>query len=564
MSSSLSADAVTDSIFTWTFTASTGDSWGGSLVDDGTRYEVGSTLATAFGRYTIVAEEAQGADLGGFGFNEGWIAVAWYRDRSGLWMLTQNGEGIAAGQAGLGSELDAAWNGSAWDGFGLGGADQADPADLADSLFTWTFTAASGDVMQGTLLADTRDWNAGDTLRTAFGTYRIDTESAYGQDLGGAGLEGTVQLLSYSDFYAGIEFPLETGSGGAAGSGGLGSEWDRAWTGSAWVPVGQGGALQADRVPDRVFMYRFTAQGGDQYVGSTIGHSTAFVPGDGFDVAHGRYTILREVPFDGAVAQQGMTWVFGYYDASVDIWMATYQLNIAGTTSGLRGLGSEYDYAWDGDEWDDFGLGGVHLASIERDSLFAWTFTARNGDRYGGWLVDNDDRYAVADVIDVAHGRYRIDYETGWGGDAPRGSVWTTYYHDAPTGRVFDTYNWATAGGQPAGRGGLGSEYDYIWDGDEWDDFGVGGVHSAGVVDSALHAFTFTADSGDIYSGWLIDDAARYAVGDTWRTALGSYRITYETSWGGTAPRGTVYTTSYYDAPTGRSFDTYFWGTLGA
>ena len=197
-----SADTISDSLYTWTFTASTGDAWGGTLVEDTGRYVVGSTLTTAHGVYAIVASTPQGVDLTDFGFAEGWISVGWYRDRTGVFLVTRNGEASAAALGGLGTEVDAAWNGTAWDSFGLGGADQADPADLADSLFTWTFTADSGDIIQGTLLDDTRNWNPGDTRRTAFGTYRIDTESPYGRDLGSAGLEGSIAILSYTDFYA--------------------------------------------------------------------------------------------------------------------------------------------------------------------------------------------------------------------------------------------------------------------------------------------------------------------------------------------------------------------------
>ncbi len=562
MSQTLSGDNVTDSIFTWTFTANSGDSWGGTLVDDGTRYVVGSILNTAAGRYTIVGAAPQGVDLSAFGMNEGWIAVSWYRDAGSVFMVTRNGAGTASGTAGLGSEIDAAWNGTAWDSFGLGGTDQADPGELADSLFTWTFTADSGDIIQGTLLDDTRNWNPGDTLRTAFGTYRIDTETPHGRDLGSAGVEGTITIISYTDFFADIQFTLETGASGPAGYGGFGSEWDRAWTGTAWVPVGQGGALQADRLPDRVFSWRFTADNGDQYVGSMVGHSSALAQGDRIETDHGHYDILQANAYSGPASAQGLVWVFRYYDSSLDTWMTTYQNSVAATVSGTRGLGSEYDYAWDDDEWDDFGVGGVHLASIERNNLFGWTFTANSGDRYAGWLIARDDAHAVGDTVATSQGSYRITSEGAWGGSAGAGTIYTTSYVDAGSGRSFETYWWGTIGGQPSGRGGFGSEYDYIWNGSEWDDFGVGGVHQANFTINTLHAFTFTANDGDRYTGWLVEDSARYAAGDTIATSQGSYRITWEGDWGGTQGRGAIWTDSYFDAASGRSFGTYTW-TVG-
>jgi hypothetical protein len=564
MSMTLSGDTVTDSIFTWTFTANSGDSWGGTLVDDGTRYVVGSILDTAQGRYTIVAAAPQGMDLSALGMDEGWIAVSWYRDSSGTFMVTRNGPGVASGRAGLESEVDAAWNGTGWDSFGLGGTDQANPAELPDSLFTWTFLADSGDIIQGTLLADTRDWNPGDTLRTDFGQYRIDTETPYGQDLGNAGLEGTVTILGYADTFADVDFALETGSSGPAGYGGLGSEWDRAWNGTSWMPVGRGGALQADRLPDRVFTWRFTADNGDYYEGSFIGHSTATAVGDRITTAHGRYDIQGQSTYSGPASTQGLTWVFRYYDSSLDMVVQTYNHGVAGRHSGTRGLGSEYDYIWDGVGWDDFGVGGVHLASVKRSSILAWTFTASSGDRYTGWLVEDDERYAVGDTIATAHGSYRITYEGIWGGSQGAGTVWTDSYADAQSGRSFATYAWGTLGAQPSGSNGLGSEYDHVWNGSEWDDFGVGGVHQANYTINTLHAFTFTASNGNRYTGWLVEDSTRYAVGDTIATAHGSYRITYEGDWGGAQGRGTIWTDGYYDAASGRNFATYAWGTLGA
>ncbi|NGM24382.1 hypothetical protein G3576_30640 [Roseomonas stagni] len=562
MSQTLSGDNVTDSIFTWTFTANSGDSWGGTLVDDSTRYVVNSILSTAFGRYTIVAAAPQDTDLSPFGLDEGRITVSWYRDSSGVFLVTRNGEGVTAGTAGLGSETDAAWNGVAWDSFGSGGADQANPVDLPDSFFTWTFTADTGDVIQGTLLDDASNWNAGDTLRTGFGTYRIDTETPYGRDLGNAGVEGTITILSYTDFHADIQFTLETGASGPAGYGGFGSEWDRAWTGSAWVPVGQGGALQADRQPDRVFNWRFTASNGDYYEGTFIGHSTAFAVGDTIDTANGRYLIQQESPYAGPISTQGLVWVFRYYDASVNEMLRTYQFNVAGTASGTRGLGSEYDYAWDGDEWDDFGVGGIHRASVERNNLFGWTFTANSGDRYSGWLIASDEAYAAGDTVPGAQGSYLINSEGAWGGSAGAGTIYTTSYVDAGSGRSFDTYWWSVAGGQPSGRGGFGSESDYIWNGSEWDDFGVGGIHQANYTINTLHAFSFTGTNGSRYTGWLVEDSTRYAVGNTIATSQGSYRITWEGDWGGTQGRGTIWTDSYFDASSGRSFGTYTW-TVG-
>ncbi len=564
MSQTLSGDNVTDSIFTWTFTANSGDSWGGTLVDDSTRYVVGSILNTAAGRYTIVAAAPQGVDLSAFGMNEGWIAVSWYRDASGVFMVTRNGAGTASGTAGLGSEVDAAWNGTAWDSFGLGGSDQADPGDLADSLFTWTFMADSGDIMQGTLLDDTRNWNPGDTRRTAFGTYRIDTETPYGRDLGSAGVEGTITIVSYTDFYADIQFTLETGASGPAGYGGFGSEWDRAWNGTAWVPVGQGGALQADRQPDRVFAWRFTADNGDQWVGTTVGHSTAYSIGDTIETDHGQYLILRQVEYVGPVQSQGLVWVFGYYDASADSWLGSYKFNVTGQASGTRGLGSEVDTAWDGDEWDDFGQGGALLASVERSLAFAWRFTANNGDQYVGTTIADETAYAIGDTIAGAAGHYRILRQAAYDGPATdQGLTWLYGYYDSSADTWLATYNLNVLG-TVSGRSGLGSERDQVWDGDEWDSFGGGGAQLANIDRLKAFAWRFTASNGDQYVGTTIADYDAYAVGNTIPTAQGQYTILREAVF--EAPgssRGLTWLYGYYDSSVDTWLATYNLNVLG-
>jgi hypothetical protein len=556
-----SAD-VTDSIFTWTFTASSGDSWGGTLVEDTGRYLVGSILATAQGRYTITGAVAQGVDLGGLGFPEGWISVGWYRDSTGAWMVTQLGEATAAGSTGLASERDAAWTGTTWDSFGQGGADQADPGDLADSLFTWTFTARSGDILYGTLLADTADWNLGDTLATAHGTYRITGETAYGRDLAEAGAEGTVHTTRYSDAQSRTDFPLESAGAGPTGHGGLGSETDRAWTGSAWALVGQGGEQQADRLPDRIFNWTFQATNGDTYSGRLVGHSTAFAPGDTQATAHGTYTITGAAPLGAQVIAQGTVWTTGgYFDASANQLLPSYSAAVlGGAPSGNAGLGSEYDRAWDGDEWDDLGRGGLHLASVERVTAFQWRFESNTGDRYHGWVIEDFDSLVVGSIKPTATGRYVIEAAFGWTGSLQHGTVFTTAYFDASAQTWMPTYNWNGLGGKPSGSGGLGSELDYAWDGDQWLDFGQGGSNLASVDRNSVFGWRFTANNGDSYQGWMIAGVDGYDAGNVVNTAYGRYTITEEQAWSGSQPAGTIWTTVYFDASTSRTMQTYYWG----
>ncbi|MGK7861327.1 hypothetical protein [Falsiroseomonas sp. E2-1-a4] len=194
---------------------------------------------------------------------------------------------------------------------GLGGADQADVDNLADSLFTWSFTAHGGDMMFGTLLGKGAAWAVGDTLATAHGVYQILTRAALGQDQAQAAAAGTVHTTRYYDAAARTDFALESGGAGPTGYAGLGSELDRAWTGSAWVLVGQGGALQADRIPDVVLGWTFLARNGDTYTGHLIGHSTAWDVGDQLVMPRGSYTITSETSLGGQIFADATVWTTG-------------------------------------------------------------------------------------------------------------------------------------------------------------------------------------------------------------------------------------------------------------
>ncbi|MGG5821418.1 hypothetical protein [Falsiroseomonas sp. HW251] len=134
MSSSLNRDDVPDSIFYWVFEASSGNSWGGWLVLDSSAAAPGDVIITARGRYVIQSETEYGIDLSGVGLADAEVHVEWYRIGSlGVFLPTLGGTSAVAGTAGLGSELDQAWTGSAWSLFGRGGEFQVDAADIAES-----------------------------------------------------------------------------------------------------------------------------------------------------------------------------------------------------------------------------------------------------------------------------------------------------------------------------------------------------------------------------------------------------------------------------------------------
>jgi hypothetical protein len=236
-----------DSILRWTFQALGGPSWGGFLIADSDRFAVGDIIATRGGSYTILAEEVQGADLTPFGFEDGEVFIEWYwAPRLGRFLPTRNGTATTSGKDGLGSEFDHVWTDTVWAGFGLGGQVLADVApSRADTLFTFTFEASSGDRWMGELHDLAHSHAAGDTLVTAFGTYRIIDAAPIDHrliEIGSVNLTGT-----YFDHASGASLAIQGPSEGAAhGLDGLGSERGLAWTGRHWADFGHGGAMQAE------------------------------------------------------------------------------------------------------------------------------------------------------------------------------------------------------------------------------------------------------------------------------------------------------------------------------
>ena len=566
LSGATSSATLPDSIYTWVFEAFSGDQWGGWLVEDSQTYVVGSTLATPNGIYRIVAEEERGTDLAGAGLQEGAIAVAWYRDAAtAAFLVTRNGAGTAVGTAGLGSEIDAAWNGTEWVEFGRGGAAQADGAGLPDSLFTWVFTADSGDMMEGTLLADSDRYAVGDTLRTAHGLYRITGETA---QPGSTAATGLVHVTRYVDAGSGRELTLESGGSQPAGTAGLGSEFDRAWDGVAWRPVGQGGAWQADAT---ISLYRFTfhAHSGDHYVGRLVDAGVAYAEGDTIAGSGGYYRIDTETqlttPQPWAL---GSLWIDLYYDALSGLTVLPQQTHVAGRPNVNFGLGNEVDRVWDGDSFDEIGRGGALQADIEQFSLFRFTFIAQTGDRYTGWYFTRATLFDVGDTLAGAQGYYHFDEETlyGFAEVVLDGSVRLDTYFDAVSGLTGYSYNTYVLGRNNPNLG-LGNEVDQVWDGRRYESFGRGGTLQADVEGYAIFVFTFHANSGDRYTGWLYEDIARYRAGDTIAAANGHYRVDEERFHGLelAAPMGSIWLLEYYDAVsdlTGYSHTTYVLGQV--
>jgi hypothetical protein len=114
-----------------------------------------------------------------------------------------------------------------------------------DSIFTWIFEALSGNRWGGTLVLDSAALAPGHSIGTAHGRYLILAETEFGTDLSAIGLADRQVFVDwYRTGTAGAFLPTLAGSSVASGQAGLGSELDRAWTGSGWEVFGLGGELQ--------------------------------------------------------------------------------------------------------------------------------------------------------------------------------------------------------------------------------------------------------------------------------------------------------------------------------
>ncbi|WP_270938300.1 hypothetical protein, partial [Falsiroseomonas oryzae] len=290
--SNASQSAGPDSIFVWQFQSHSGQAWGGTLVADSQQFAPGTTIQGAAGTYTILSEEERGLDLTGVGLEDGQVFVEWYLDgRSGGFLATRNGAALPSGSAGLGSEVDAAWNGLTWDSFGRGGLDLVDaPPAPASVRYSWVFVATSGDRWTGDLFERDGLYVVGSSVATAFGQYVITSIASMGGGPGPAA--GTVQLTGrYFDAASGWTLGVQALDGASNnGIGGLGSELGAAWNGQAWIPFGYGGGLQANLAFDSVYTWYF-ADGatGDVYRGYLVDDSARYDPNQTIALGTGVY-----------------------------------------------------------------------------------------------------------------------------------------------------------------------------------------------------------------------------------------------------------------------------------
>lgn len=315
---------MSDSYFEYTFFAATGDQWGGFFYDDSLDYAPGSVVNTTAGSYVVSYEWAFGYDLGPAA-NEGDIYATWYWDAGGGQYLSIQNAGGRAGTGGMGSEIGAAWNGTAWDDFGQGGARQVTATERPDSYFEYTFRAWSGDQWGGYFYDDSTDYAPGSVIQASGGTYTINYEWNFGYDLGWTTPEGQTFATWYWDAdsrqYLDVKAP-----GATAGWNGPGSEYAHAWNGAWWDDFGWGGAYQATAdLPDSYFTYTFYAYSGDVWGGYFYDDSIDYWSGQTVWADQGYFIITDEWGYDYDIgwATEGYmytSWYDEWDDGGVSYW----------------------------------------------------------------------------------------------------------------------------------------------------------------------------------------------------------------------------------------------------
>ncbi len=118
-------------------------------------------------------------------------------------------------------------------------------------------------------------------------------------------------------------------------------------------------------VPDSLYTWTFLADSGDRYPGVLYHDTGAYVPGLILDGDFGCYVIDAEQAYGydlGPVGiGEGTTYTTAYFDAAQGR-LQTHNYPYLRAPSSFFGLGYEYDYAWNGAYWDDFGHGGAYQA----------------------------------------------------------------------------------------------------------------------------------------------------------------------------------------------------------
>ena len=120
-------------------------------------------------------------------------------------------------------------------------------------------------------------------------------------------------------------------------------------------------------MPDSLFKWTFYAYSGDVWGGSLYDDSADYAVGSTIYSTNGYYSITSEYAYGYDLTAtngiyEGDVFTSWYWDAGSAQYLSTYSGGSYET--GFNGLGSEYDFAWTGTLWDDFGVGGAYQSTI--------------------------------------------------------------------------------------------------------------------------------------------------------------------------------------------------------
>ena len=268
---------------------------------------------------------------------------------------------------------------------------------------------------------------------------------------------------------------------------------------------------------------------------------------------------ISAVGYDGDASKYNKVFVNSYKDSESG---NTYKPLGYGTAVGLKKLGSEVDFIVKNE--DAYKFGKAYFEADVACSRYNFKYTYNNGlsgDWYSGFVYAAPNTYTL-------HQKWEAANETGNKGTYEITSLYystvsSSYYGKVRVSKYFDgdmskkEYIPLTAASY-AGITGLGSEQDYIVKGAISDyRFGKGAIE-ADVGDKYYFKYTYNnGPTPDYYLGYVYADPTySYFIG--WNKKLqnetgnlGYYSIyKMEYAGNGSARKGQVYVTQYYDGDT--------------
>lgn len=251
---------------------------------------------------------------------------------------------------------------------------------------------------------------------------------------------------------------------------------------------------------DSGYAYAFTAYSGDQYIGYLYADTGTYAVGETIGTPYGDYVITAETAYGfdlstvyGPAFEDGTVFISAYADAASGV-VSTPFFYAQGFAAGTNGLASELDYVFDGLQYDPVGYAGVYQAnppgfdgSPLADSGYSFVFQADSGDAWVGYTYADTGSFAIGQTFATAFGDYTITGEAAYGFDLSAvygalfedGRVFVSTYVDADTGLSYTPFYYAQ--GYGSGDRGLGNELDWVFDGLQFQAFGLGGARQVNV-----------------------------------------------------------------------------------